>query len=780
MRSGVGSLPAELTSFVGRRRELRETKRLLSVARLLTLTGIGGVGKTRLALRVAAGVRRAFADGVWFVGLADLRDPGLLVNTVTTALGLPEMVDPEAGLAEFVEDKNLLLVLDSCEHLVDECAVLTTKLLAAAGELRVLATSRQALRVEGEHILHVEPMSVPHGPGADVHRSDAVTLFVERAVAVVPGFELTADNKAAVSRICARLEGIPLAVELAAVRLRMLSVAQLLHGLDRRFALLTSGPRGALPRQRTLEATIDWSFGLCSPEEQRMWTRMSVFPGGFDLAAARVVYGRDDLDAATVLDIVAGLVDKSVVIRQDGTFGWHGWYRMLDTVREYGAAKLAGTGEEPEVRASQVGHYLDLARRFQAEEFGSRQLEWLDRLRHEHANLRAVLEYCLSTPERAGDAVDIASSLLVFWFHGLLVEGYQYLRRGLEHVHDGTIRRARALYAATVLAILTGAAATARQPLAELAELADDLDDEQLRARHLECLGWAKLYTGDLPGGTELLEQALAGHRATGDTRLEFDTLILLGGAYFFLGDPRGADLAAEALALTDRHGARWSKGYALWTTAIHRWRLGEPRQAGEHLREAIKLEEVDRTLLAFLLEALAWCHSSSDEHERAARLLGCAHTAWRLSGARVGEMTPHRDFDERCASQARTKLGTALFNTAFAEGTAFELDQIIQYALGETPEDTTTRPARTDPPGGLTKREREIAELVARGLTNKAIATHLVIAKRTVETHVENILVKLGFNSRTQVAPWLTEQDHEATEQPGGVSPYPPPGRAR
>jgi predicted ATPase/DNA-binding CsgD family transcriptional regulator len=758
MHPGGGNLPAELTSFVGRRRELREAKRRLSAARLLTLTGTGGVGKTRLALRVAAGARRAFTDGVWLVELAELRDPRLLLNTVATALGMRDMVDPEPGLAEFVEDKNLLLVLDNCEHLVDECAVLTTKLLAASRKMRVLATSRQALRAEGEHIMHVEPMPVPHGSGESASASDAVRLFAERVVAVVPDFELTADNRAAVSRICERLEGIPLALELAAVRLRMLSVDQLLHGLDSRFALLTSGSRGATPRQRTLEATIDWSFGLCSPAEQRMWMRMSKFPGGFDLEAARLGYGPDDLDGVTVLDVVAGLVDKSVVIRQNGTFGWHGWYRMLETVREYGETKLAATGAEPDVRARQVTHYVDLTRRFRAEEFGPRQLEWLGRLRHEHPNLRTVLEYCLSKPEQANDAVDIASSLLAFWFRGLLVEGYQYLRRGLERVLNGTVRRARALYATSMLAILIGEAGAAQQLLAELA---DDLDDEQLRVRHLGCLGWLTFYTGDMPGGAELLEQALTGRRAAGDARHLFDTLILLGTVYFFLGNPRGADVAAEALALTDLHQARWSRAYALWTVAVNRWRVGEHREAAEQLREAIRLEEVDRALLAFLFEALAWCHSSGDEHERAARLLGCADAAWRLSGARVGEMTPHREIDERCAGRARAKLGAATFAAAFAKGADFELDEAIRYALGETREETTTRPSSVGAPGGLTKREQEIAELVARGLTNKAIAAQLVIGKRTVETHVENILVKLGFNSRNQVASWLVEQRH-------------------
>jgi predicted ATPase/DNA-binding CsgD family transcriptional regulator len=755
MRQGVGNLPAELTSFVGRRRELTEAKRRLSEARLVTLTGPGGVGKTRLALRVAADVRRAFVDGVWLVELADLRDPQLLPNTVATAFGLHDTADPEAGLAEFLEDRNLLLVLDNCEHVVDQCAALVTKLLAASRDVRVLATSRHVLRAEGEHILHVEPMPCPRGPDES---SDSVRLFADRAAAVLPGFELTPATLAVVTRICDRLEGIPLALELAAVRLRMLSLDQLLYRLDSRFALLTSGPRGAQPRQRTLEATIDWSFGLCSPDEQRMWVRMSVFPGGFDLEAAGHVFGRDE-SGGTALDLVAGLVDKSVVIRQNGTFGWHGWYRMLETVREYGEARLAG--DEHEVRARQVEHYVELARRYRDEEFGPRQLDWIRRLRHEHANVRTVLEYCLSTPERAGDAVEIAASLWRFWIAGgLVVEGYRYLRRGLEQVDDRTARRAWGLYAASMLEILTTGKA---QPRPVLAELAEELGDERLRAGQLELEGHAALFAGELPRATELLERAQAGYRLAGDAQLVANTHVRLALAYFFLADPRGAAAAEEALGLAARYEAEWSRAYAMWAVAINRWRAGEFSVAAAELRAAIGLRLDDRVLLAFLLAALAWCSSSAGEHERAARLLGCADAVWRLSGARLGETSPYQGVDEQCAGKARISLGAVGFDAAFAEGVALGLDGAIQYALGETHQKTAPKPARTRGSGGLTRREWEIAELLADGMSNKAIAARLVIGRRTVETHVENILVKLGFTSRTQVSPWLAEQRRQS-----------------
>ncbi|MEV6830025.1 LuxR C-terminal-related transcriptional regulator [Amycolatopsis sp. NPDC051102] len=752
-RRSTGNLPAELTSFVGRRQEAGAAKRLLAAARLVTLTGPAGVGKTRLALRVAADVRRAFADGVWLVELGDLGDPRLVPNAVAAAFGLRGTSDQAAGLAEHLEDRQLLLVLDNCEHVADECATLAAKLLAGSGGLRVLATSRHTLHVEGEHILHVEPLPVPPPGDTGAGPAEAVTLFTERAAAVSPGFELTPGNRAAVSRICRRLEGIPLAIELAAVRVRVLSVDQVLERLDDRLGPLTSGPSATRGRRRTLEAAIGWSFELCTPAEQRLWAQASVFPGGFDLDAAERVCAPAEADGAGTLDVVTGLVDKSVLSRRNGTFGRHAWYRMLETVRDYGGVKLAEAGDEADVRARQAAYYADLARRYRAEGFGPRQSEWLGRLRREHANLRAVLEHCLAGPGQASQALDIAASLWNFWYGGGLVpEGCGYLRRGLELCGERTLVRARGLYAMAFLAIQTGAPHA--ELLAELGELAGELADDRLRAGHAECAGMATFFTGDLTGGAELLERALAGYRTAGDALLVFDTLILLAAARFFLGDPRGAAAAEEALALADRHEAQWSRGYALWAVAIHRWRAGRPGAAAELLREAVALRLPDRTLLAFLVEALAWCRSAEGAHERVARLLGGAGAVWRLSGARVGEMSPYQSVDEQCAALARKVVGDEAFDAAFAEAAGSRLDEVVRCALGERP---AAEPAQaTAQPGGLTRRQREIAALVAQGMSNKEIAAALVLSGRTVEGHVENILVRLGLTSRTQVASWL------------------------
>ncbi|MET8758918.1 LuxR C-terminal-related transcriptional regulator [Lentzea sp. NPDC004782] len=756
-RRSAGNLPAELTSFVGRRRDLGKVRRLLSAARLVTLTGTGGIGKTRLALRAAAEMLRAFPDGVWLVQLADLRDPHLLANSVAITLGLRGAAATNtAGLAGHLQDKQLLLVLDNCEHMADECATLVGKLLAACEGVRILATSRHVLHVEGEHVVQVQPLAVPPAGKESAGPSDAVTLFVERAAAVLPGFELTPGNRTTVIGICERLEGIPLAIELAAVRMRALSADQLLQRLDHRLSVLAARPHATRMRQRTLEAAIDWSFELCSPAEQRLWARLSVFPGGFDLEAAEQVCAADAADRRRVLGLVTGLVDKSVLSRQDGTSGRQAWYRMLETVREYAGAKLSQHGDEPDVRARQVEHYVNLTRTFATEVFGRGQLEWLARMGREHANLRAVLEHCLSRPERASQALDIASTLWRYWYgSGHELEGHRYLRRGLKLYRDRTTVRAQALYAASFFAILSSAA-DVRHMLAELAVLAEELDDERLRAGHAECSGMARNLDGDLTGGADLLERALAGFRWTGDEHHVFDTLILLANVRFFLADPRGAAAADEALAMAGQRQAHWSRCWALWAVATHRWRTGEHQQAAGLLREAIALRLADRTLLGFLIEALAWCSSSAAEHDRAARLLGCAHAVWRLTGARIDQMSPYRDLDEQCAAHARSALGAETYDAAFADAAGFDLDEVIRYALREKPP-RSAKPGHGGEPSGLTKREQEIAELVARGMSNRDIATALVIGRRTVESHIENILAKLGFTSRTQVTSWLS-----------------------
>jgi predicted ATPase/DNA-binding CsgD family transcriptional regulator len=767
--SGRGALPAELTSFVGRRRELAETRKLLASSRMLTLTGVGGVGKTRLALRMAAEVRRTFPDGVWFVELAALHDPQLLPNTVANTLELRQVsADPAGDLAAYLEDKRLLVVLDNCEHLTDACAVLASKLLAAAPGLRILATSRHVLGVEGEQILVVPPLSTPDAQvrAGDAAHYDSVSLFLDRAAAVAPDFELADGNRDAVVELCRRLDGIPLAIELAAVWLRTLSPVQVLDRLEDRFRLLTTGRRAAPARQQTLDATIGWSYELCSPAEQVLWARLSIFSGGFDLEAAEDVCSGDDIQRQEVLNLVASLVNKSILARIQATEHTTAWYQMLETVRQYGAARLA----EDELRVLQVrhrDHYRSLAQQYDAEGFGSHQADWFIRLRREQGNVRAALEFCLTDPSEAAVAFEIAAPTWNFWFAGFLREGYRYLLQALDLAPEPTRERAYALWAASYLAMFATEFDRNAEMLVECTEIAAGLDDRRLDARIKECRGHATLYQGDVPAAIGLLLEAREEFRAVGDALGEFDTLILLTAATFFIDDPRVAEFSREALALADRHGALSSKAYGLWSVGIAEWRTGRYDRATRSLRECVRIFQPmhDLTGISFGVQALSWCAAFAAPDETAARLLGASQAVWRTSGAKVDETNAYGAFDLRSEEHVRDALGSEPYEQAFAEGAAYSFDQAVSLALGEGLDDESGSEAAArrrgrSVSGGLTRREREIAGLLAEGLSNKEIAARLVISQRTVETHVDHVLGKLGITSRAQVASWVAEEE--------------------
>ncbi|MFD2422501.1 ATP-binding protein [Amycolatopsis pigmentata] len=764
-----GSLPAELTSFVGRRGELTDVKRLLSTTRLVTLTGMGGVGKTRLALRVAAEIRRAFPDGVWFVPLDELHDPESLPVTVADVLGMGENAATCAvgGLADYLEHKRLLLVLDNCEHLVSACASLTGKLLSATTGLRVLTTSRQVLHTEGERVLPVLPLAAPER-GENGHR-EAVTLFADRAAAVVHGFEIDAANREKVDRICGRLDGIPLAIELAAVRLQVLSLDQILSRLDERFRLLTTGRRTAQPRHRTLEAAVTWSFALCTRAEQRVWAAVSIFPDGFDLEAAEAVCAGDGIERDSVLDLVAGMVDKSILARRSGTYGRTAWYRMLETVREYGRGKLAESGREETVRARHVAYCVALTRRYRENWFGPRQFEWAERLGREHEGLRLALAYCLTHPDLARNATEIASGLWSYFYaSGRALEGHRWLAKALSFDTAPTRARAEALQHCALLAAQIGELEPARRMLDETRVLAEKFGDDALRAGYARGRSMVSFATGDLAGARTLLHEALAGYRSAGDLPQIFTTLLLLAALAFFVDEelPTAAPYSSDALGLSEEHGAGWSKTYARWALAVQEWRWGDARRASALLREATATPAADRAQLAYAFEAMAWCAGAQGRHERAAGLLGAAKSAWRHSGAPAEETSPYAAFDERCAARARAELGAEAFVKAYGAMVRASLDEAIAFALDEKRSPVRPRPQgrRAGRPGELTRREREIAELVADGLSNREIAARLVIAQRTAETHVENILAKLGFTSRAQIAAWLGERRALAT----------------
>ena len=758
-----GNLPVPATVFVGRRKEIEEARRTFAESRLVTLAGPGGVGKTRLALQLATDVRRVFRDGAWFVDLAALVDPALLVQSVAAVLGVREQAGPPAErLAQYLEDKHLLLVLDNCEHMVDRCATLVDSLLQRCPDLRVLATSRQPLRVAGEQVMTVAPLSVPDRVDvmspAEVSSNEAVRLFVARAKSVVRGFALTDANGPTVAALCARADGLPLAIELTAVLLRALSLEQILARMDERFQLLRWGSRAAQPRQQTLHALMDWSYQLCSRAEALLWARSSVFTGGFDLEAVETVCTGDGLTGQGVLDAVAGLVDKSVLVREQQ--GSSVRYRVLETVRAFGAERLSEMGGAEELRVRHRDYFRQLAESAASAWFSAAGWEWAQRVRVEQANLRAALAFSLSQPAEAHEGLRLGCALWFAWRRfGQLSEGRRWLDEllGVDVVDDGV--RARALWANGALAVYQGDYATARALLERAEEEGRRVGDASAAAYAQVFRGQAALAEGDLAASMRLVTEGLATMRALNDRFGEGQAmlrLVLIGTA---TGDGELARRTADDyLALCRDYGANWVAEYGHLLLAIELWRRGEVPEAVAYAQEAARSywAHQDASGAAASIEVLAWAAAAAGEHERAAFVLGGAAALWSASGATQLFGVRHMiESHDQCVDECLERMGQEAYAAATANGARVEFHELLAYALGRG-----SRHGRTSRPASIiTKRELEVAALVAQGKSNAEIAATLFISPRTAETHVEHILTKLGFRSRTQIASWMTEQ---------------------
>ncbi|WP_307821572.1 ATP-binding protein [Streptomyces coffeae] len=755
---------------MGRRHEAAEVKRMLSASRLVTLTGVGGVGKTRLALRVADDARRAFPDGVWLAELAELDNPALLAQSVTEALEIRDHSarPPMDVLIDHLRDRQTLLVLDNCEHLLHACALLTDRLLREAPQLRVLATSRHVLGIGSEQTLAVPTLTLPDASGPRLPtgafaQCDAVRLFTERARAALPGFTVTDANRDAVEGICRRLDGIPLGIELAAVRLRALSVQQLLGRLDDRFRLLTTGSRAVLPRHQTLRALIDWSYDLCTEREQLLWARVSVFAGSLDLEAAEAVCSGDGLPREEILDLVTELVDKSVLLREE-----HGAtvrYRMLDTLRAYGRERLEAAGEEAVRLRCHRDYYRQLAADARAALFGPAQVQWFTRLQLEHANLRTALEFCYDDPAECAYGLGIAADLLYHWITSYyLSEGRRWLDDGLAVCPEPTGARARALWTNSWLAIIQSDTDAASAMLEESRAIGERLDLEPVLGYSALYSGMVAMYRGDAEAAITLYEEAVSRHRATGDPVGLALALIRLSLAHSFIGDSqRAIALGEESLAVCDAYGEGWHRAYTMMALGVEVWRQGDTERAAALERESLEFNRsLDDPLgVGVNLEVLAWIAATERDFPRAARLLGVVRTVWRAVGAPLSGYGHLVHYHEECEAAVSRALGKTAFNAAVKEGSRLSYDEGLVYALENVL--PAAEPAVGERPSPLTRRESEIAQLVAQGLSNKEIAASLVIAQRTAEGHLEHILSKLGFTSRAQVAVWVAEQSRTA-----------------
>ncbi|WP_394428452.1 ATP-binding protein [Streptomyces sp. SGAir0957] len=770
-RSTWGELPAETTSFVGRRRELARLGDVLGRARLVTVTGPGGVGKTRTAVRAAYELRPTFPSGVQLVELSALSDPALLANTVAAALDLPEQTarPPIEVIAEYLAERELLLLLDTCEHLVDACALLCDELLRAAPGLRVLATSRQPLDVAGEHVLALGPLSVPEADAAGPGRaSEALDLFADRASAAVPGFTVDEGNRADALALCRRLDGIPLAIELAVSRLRALSLGEVLARLDDRFRLLTGGRRTSVPRHQTLRTAIGWSHDLSTAPERLLWARVSVFAGEFSLQAAEAVCA-DPVERAgpvpgvalpveEVLIALIGLVEKSVVIRVETPEGTR--YRLLDTIREFGAERLSALGGEETVRRRHLAYFAEAARSFDEEWTGDAQVPLLRALARDRADVRAALEHCVSSPRLHGQGLRMATALWGYWHTtGLLTEGRYWLRRTLDGCRDETPVRVKALWLSSWYMDLQGERGGNEELLKEAEAIAERIDDQAGAAWTLSFQAHRRYFSGLMDGCVEDFGEARERMAALGD-----DTGLMMIGFYggFMLvlsGDhERGIAWCDDSLARSAAHpGEQWARGWALWVKSVGLWLRGDHEEAVACSREGLRSKAVLHDLMgiAHCLEGLAWYAARVRRFDRVAALQGAADALWRRSAkeARFGIPVLH-ELHAEAAAQARSALGDEGCRDAFAEGGLLPLDAVVELALTVGPGAATAAGSPAcGPADALTPRERQVSALVGDGLTNREVAAELAVSKRTVDSHVEHILTKLGFTSRAQIA---------------------------
>jgi predicted ATPase/DNA-binding CsgD family transcriptional regulator len=776
-------LPSEANDFIGRAAELRRVQSLLRDNRLVTLVGPGGVGKTRVALRTADQVQTGYPDGVCLVRLSALRDPKLLPHTVASGLGLPEQspgTQLDAVLTH-LRDLRLLLILDTCEHIIDAAAIFAEAVITEAPHVTVLVTSREPLDVTGESCYTLPALGLPDDNSPGQGPGDAFELFALRAAAADPGFAVTDENRADVIRLCTRLDGMPLAIELAAVQLRELRLKDLADRLEKRIdpglALVTGGGEDSDGRHRTLRDAIGWSYDLCTREEQELWARLSVFAGSFGVDAVEEVCASGELGRGQIFDTVVRLVDKSVITRDDPASGEDSGqptrYKMLDTIREFGADQLADSGGVAGVRNRFIARYLSMARYFGEHVVDDDQLDRLRELRREHANLRAALEYTLDATEsefsRYRDGAELAIALYGYWhMSGLLREGKYWLDKALDRFPDpASAQRGWALVVRGYLGAMQGEANEAVRDATAGTEIGLKRADLQLVARGYTYLTLAltiadrydearaagahaeqPLQTLNDRAGLRILDVHLA-HVAnlSGDVEGALHYARQVTGRFGETGETGDGGQAAEIKE-------RWAQGWAYTIAAMAQFSdESRDEETTRAARKALlaKHELYDVLGMAYCLEIFGWLADRANRHRRAAWLLGAADPLWQRAGGRLGGTALLLQVHADAVGKTRAGLGAKRFDSMFAEAGRHPLEQMVRFAVADDDEPAPDG-TRWRVPGQLTFREAEIADLAARGMSNRQIAEHLFISKRTVDAHLDHIYAKLGISSRIEL----------------------------
>jgi len=744
-----------------------EIRRLLALTHTVTLTGSGGIGKSRLALRAAHTLGRHFPDGVWWIS------PDLVAPALAHALNVYERPDVAIGdaVVRHLRDRRLLIVLDDCEGQLDACRELASSIVSHSDGVRLLCTSRQRLGVPGEAVVVISPLEVPASaeelPITALGEVEGPRLLVERAHAVSPDFRLTEENRVAVGDICRRLDGLPLAIELAAARLASIAPNDLLDRLDDRFRLLSSEGGQQSHRHQALWATVEWSHELLGEEERILWRRLSVFAGSFDIAAAEAVCSGEGVERDRVIDAIGNLVERSILARERAE--GRGRYRLLETMRLFGAERLREAGEEWELQRRHAAWYGALVTRDDLRWWTAWEADLVDVLDAEWANLEASLDFYASALD-AIVGLRMATDLWPYW----VVRGsYRMGRRRIEAFlamgQEPGSARALAFFAAGWLAQAYGDHEAAQADFDEAYRLSGETGGDRERAYALVGLGIVRLRRGNLHGATH----AFAASREM-MLRVEGDPVGRAIGLYYLAtalagqGElPEARRLVQEALEGMDGSSDSLAHGVLNALVGVVEWLLGDPDSAEGRLKEAVRVQDRlgHRWGLATSVDGLAWVAASTRRFERAALLLGAVASLWQELGiAPVPYWQRHHD---DCEAAVRAVLGDTRFETSLEQGLALPRGQVAALAL-EDADPSSERVAETSGEDAfeLTARELEVARLVAEGLSNPAIAAKLFLSRATVKTHVSHILRKLALDSRVQLASWVAAHD------PGAATP--------
>jgi len=753
----TSNLPPQLTSFVGREDEIARARALLGGTRLLTLTGPGGSGKTRLALATADAERGRYPDGVFFVSLAAVSDPVFVVPTIATALSVRPSTERAGvdGLVDAVGNRVLLLILDNFEQIV-ATSPLITDLLSQCHGLQVIVTSRVALHVRGEQLLPVLPFDMTATVGAatisDIVANPAVRLFEQRAAAIDPGFRITDANAAAVVEICRRVDGLPLAIELAAARMGMFSPKSLADRLQQRLPLLTGGARDAPLRQQTIRDAIAWSYDLLASDEQWLFRHASIFTGGWTYEAIDAMASGSDLD---VLDALTALTDQSLVVQMQQLDG-STRYGMLETIREYGLHRLVDAGEASDAASRNAAYVLEFVERASSAAITSAQAVWARRVLDDIGNIRAALRWAMERDPV--QALRIASALRMFWvFNGFLREGGDWLESALANAPTApTAIRAEAFSVAGELACWLGDFGSSRELLEASQRLFGETGDEESLSYAIHSLARLAHFQGDFERADALYEQATNYHRRIGTWYAVAGATGNRGMMAMAQGDTEGAEaLMNEALRLCRKH--EFVIQVAIWTRALGKLAVGRGDRARARalLVEAMRIDvDFSRSRIPEGLEGFAALASIGHEPDRAVRLYGAAHRLRTTTGFPIAfyQKVPY----ERDIASVRAALSEPAFEHEWRLGAAMTVDEAVAFALEEPSVSTGSDDTpHTQIGPRLTPRETEVLRLIVDGASDREIAAALFISPYTAMRHVANILNKLDLPSRTAAATW-------------------------